>query len=86
MQRKHSLQIAFGLAIRKRREKVGISQEELAARAGLHRTYVSDVERGERNISLMNIGKLAVALHTSLSSLFKSLPNHQMPSRDEGHK
>jgi len=56
------LQQAFGRAVRRRREALGISQEELADRAGLHRTYIGDVERGERNISLVNIAKLAKAL------------------------
>lgn len=47
----------------------GLSQEELAARAGLHRTYVSSVERGERNLSLANIHRLADALGVPPSSL-----------------
>jgi CheY-like chemotaxis protein len=49
---------------------MGISQEELADRAGLHRTYVSDIERGARNPSLESIEKLAHALDVSLPSLF----------------
>ena len=61
----------FGRAVRKRRAELGISQEELAARAGLHRTYVADVERGTRNISLENIVKLATALNISPSALFE---------------
>ena len=52
------------------RGKLGISQEELAGRAGLHRTYVSDVERGARNVSLESIEKLANALEVSISALF----------------
>lgn len=52
----------FGRKLRTVRVEKGISQEELAQRSGLHRTYVSSVERGERNISLVNIAKLASAL------------------------
>lgn len=50
---------------------MGISQEELADRANLHRTYVSDVERGTRNISLVNIERLAAALEISVTKLFR---------------
>lgn len=60
----------FGLAIRQRRYELGISQEELSFRAGLHRTYISDIERGSRNTSLENIEKLAKALEISVSALF----------------
>lgn len=54
----------------------GISQEALADRAGLHRTYVGDVERGERNISLVNMSKIAQALHTKLSALVSDFEKH----------
>lgn len=60
----------FGLAIKQRRQELGISQEELSFRAGLHRTYISDIERGSRNPSLENIEKLAEALEISVSVLF----------------
>lgn len=60
----------FGAAIRKRRQELNISQEELADRAGLHRTYVSDIERGARNISLENIERIAGALKIGVSDLF----------------
>ena len=49
---------------------MGISQEALAERAGLHRTYVADIERGARNLALENIEKLAMALEISISHLF----------------
>jgi two-component system, response regulator len=62
----------FGTVVKSRRSRLGISQEVLAERAGLHRTYVSDVERGERNISLENIVKLARALEISVSQLLSS--------------
>jgi len=64
------IRIRFGRAVRKRRQELGLSQEELADRAGIHRTYVGDVERGERNIALQNIEKLAKALDVSISTLF----------------
>jgi transcriptional regulator with XRE-family HTH domain len=60
---------AFGLRVRSLRERGGISQEALADRAGLHRTYVGSVERGERNISLANIHRLADALGVAPSEL-----------------
>ena len=60
----------FGAAIKTWRNRLGISQEELGARAGLHRTYISDIERGARNVSLESVEKLAGALNVSISSLF----------------
>lgn len=56
------------------REERGYSQEELAERAGLHRNYVGGIERGERNVALENIGKLAKALSIRSRDLFDSLP------------
>lgn len=64
----------FGKAVRALREERGYSQEELAERAGLHRNYVGGVERGERNIALENIVKLAGALSVRTRDLFDSLP------------
>lgn len=66
------LKILLGKAIKSTRFALGISQEELAARAGLHRTYVSDVERGARNPSLESVEKLASALQLSLPMLFET--------------
>lgn len=60
---------AFGDRLRGIRGNVGISQEKLAEIAGLHRTYVSSVERGERNVSLETIERLAVALGCTMASL-----------------
>jgi CheY-like chemotaxis protein len=65
------LKLLLGNAIKEQRSALGISQEELAARAGLHRTYVSEVERGERNPSIASIEKLAQALEVSFTSLFE---------------
>lgn len=65
------LKILLGNAIKSKRAALGLSQEELAARAGLHRTYVSDLERGARNPSLESVQKLADALQLSLPTLFE---------------
>lgn len=65
------LRTLLGTAIRSGRSQLGISQEELACRAGLHRTYVSDVERGARNPSIESVERLARALQTSVSMLFE---------------
>jgi two-component system response regulator len=64
------LKFRFGSAVRARRKHLQLSQEALAERAGLHRTYVADVERGARNLSLGSIDKLARALEVSIASLF----------------
>ena len=60
----------FGNSVKVLRGRLGISQEVLAERAGLHRTYVSDVERGARNLSLESISRLARALEVSAATLF----------------
>lgn len=64
---------AFGKRVRERRQERGWSIEALADRAGLHWTYVGSVERGERNISLVNILRLAAALETDPSDLVAGL-------------
>ena len=60
----------FGFAVKARREALGLTQEDLADKARIHRTYLSDVERGTRNLSLVNIERLAGALQMKLSELF----------------
>ena len=60
----------FGERIRKMRTAKGLSQEALAQEAGLDRTYIGGVERGERNISLINIHKMATALGVPAAELF----------------
>ena len=65
------IRIRFGRGIRRIREEQGINQEEAAERCGLHRTYYSGVERGTRNLSLVNIEKISKGLKTSLHELFK---------------
>lgn len=63
--------IKFGNRVRKLRKAKGLSQEELAHLAGLHRTYVGMIERAEKNITLNNIEKIANALDTEIYNLFK---------------
>ena len=63
------IRIQFGDGVRARRNELGLSQEELAFRARLHPTYVSGIERGRRNVSLVNIGRLAAALSLRPSEL-----------------
>lgn len=60
---------AFGRVVRERRERAGISQEELATRSGLHRTYVSMIERGVRTASIEVVRRLAEALGVSMAEL-----------------
>jgi transcriptional regulator with XRE-family HTH domain len=57
------------VAVKNRRQEIALSQEELSRRSGLHRTYISDVERGSRNLSLKNLQRLAEALETRPSDL-----------------
>jgi CheY-like chemotaxis protein/DNA-binding XRE family transcriptional regulator len=73
------MKVFLGNAIKQQRSALGISQEELAARAGLHRTYVSEVERGERNPSLTSIEKLAQALEMSITSLLAPAGSSAVP-------
>jgi transcriptional regulator with XRE-family HTH domain len=63
------VQSQFGERLREIRTRKGLSQEGLAAAAGLHRTYISSVERGERNVTLTTIEKLAAALGVSMTDL-----------------
>ncbi|HEX7166691.1 MAG TPA: helix-turn-helix transcriptional regulator [Acidimicrobiales bacterium] len=67
------LRVEFGKRLNSIREERGLTQEKLAALAGMHRTYYGAVERGERNVSIDNIGKLAYALDVSLSELFEGV-------------
>jgi CheY-like chemotaxis protein/DNA-binding XRE family transcriptional regulator len=67
------VQKGFGAEVKRRRIQLGISQEKLAERANLHRTYVSDVEAGKRNPSLASIQRLTLALGASLGAIFASV-------------
>ena len=64
--------VAFGRRVRSIREAGGLSQETLAERSGLHRTYISSLERGHRNVGLDNILRLAAALGVQPSELLES--------------
>lgn len=68
-----TLQQTFGLIVKRRRERKGISQEALADAAGLHRTYISLLERGLRMPSILVVQKLAGALETTMVSLMGEL-------------
>jgi transcriptional regulator with XRE-family HTH domain len=66
----------FGSVISKHRKALGISQERLADEAGLHRTYISLIERGQRTVSLDTIIKLAKALGVTAAELLSDFENH----------
>ena len=65
--------VRFGIIVRNIRSNMNISQEKLADLSGLHRTYISDIELGKRNISLENIERISKALGITLNELFKEL-------------
>jgi len=65
--------IKFGNMVKKERLKRNLSQEDLAARAGVHRTYIGMIERAEKNITLSNIEKIASALNIKIYKLFKEI-------------
>ncbi len=69
----HILLKKFGDRVQSLRNQAGISQEKLAEMAKMHRTYISGIERGERNVSLINIMRLASALNVSVSKLTKGI-------------
>jgi transcriptional regulator with XRE-family HTH domain len=65
--------IAFGKAVRALRTERGLSQEKLAELSEIHRTYIGDVERGTRNIALVNMLKIATALDITLTELIQNM-------------
>ncbi len=67
---KKKILVDFGDKIRELRKEQGISQEELSYKADLHRTYIGMIERAEKNITLVNIEKIAKALNVDLKELF----------------
>ncbi len=68
---KREVLLKFGNKVRQRRLELGLSQEGLAARAGVHRTYIGMIERAEKNITLTNIEKIAKGLGLSLGEITK---------------
>mgnify|MGYP002295829621 CR=1 FL=1 len=72
MTRIESTMITFGRNVQIARQALNISQEELAFRAGLHRTYIGMVERAERSISLQNAKKIADALNVNIDTLLNN--------------
>lgn len=71
------IKIKFGQKVRDLRNAKGISQEKLAEFADLHRTYISSVEQGKRNVSLENIERLANALECEIQDFFFEYKNHK---------
>lgn len=69
MQSKTDVLIKFGERVRDLRKERGLSQEQLAFKADLHRTYIGMIERAEKNITLINIEKIAIALETNINKL-----------------
>ncbi|MFY9537314.1 MAG: helix-turn-helix transcriptional regulator [Bacilli bacterium] len=66
----NNINVLFGKRIRQLRMQKGLSQEELGYEAGLHRTYIGQIERAEKNITLKNIEKIAKELDVNISELF----------------
>lgn len=75
MESKHEIVNLFGENVRKYRRLLNISQEELAHKADLHRTYIGMIERAEKNITLVNIEKIANALEVKIEDLLKHSDN-----------
>lgn len=71
MKSKKKILIKFGEMVRKIRLEKGLSQEQLAGKANLHRTYIGMIERAEKNITLINIEKLSIALNVDIKELIK---------------
>lgn len=69
MQLNNKILIEFGKNVRKFRKLKGLSQEELAFQANVHRTYIGMIERAEKNITLLNIEKIAIALEVNIKEL-----------------
>jgi len=73
MSHRHQTLTRFGLNVRRRREAIGLSQEALAEKAELDRTFISGIERGTRNPTILSAARVAAALKTSLAQLFNGV-------------
>jgi transcriptional regulator with XRE-family HTH domain len=71
----------FGEVVRRARHPLGISQEELADRVGVHRTYMGGIERGQRNVAILNLDRIARALELDLGSLMTQVEGSRRPRR-----
>lgn len=70
--------VAFGEAVRQQRKAKGLSQEAFADQCGIDRSYMGGVERGERNVALLNVARIVESLELDFSEFFKALdrPRH----------
>ena len=75
------IEILFGSAVRKRRQEMGLSQEDFADKAGIHRTYVSSIELGKVQVSIRIAAQLAEALEVPLVDLWRDIEQEQAASR-----
>lgn len=73
--------IAFGEAVRRHRKAQGLSQEAFADQCGIDRSYMGGVERGERNVALLNVSRIVESLGLQFSEFFKELDSTKKPSR-----
>lgn len=78
MDSKQNILVKFGEIVREIRKERGLSQEELAHRAGVHRTYIGMIERAEKNITLINIDRIAKALEIKIGKIFNTLHNDNL--------
>jgi transcriptional regulator with XRE-family HTH domain len=76
----NDIRARFGARVRQLRGERGWSQEQFADLCGLHRTYIGSIERGEQNISLVNIERLAATLGVSLAELFSAFTEQTAPT------
>ena len=74
----------FAAAVRKRRSSLGLSQEQLSLRSGLHRTYIAGIERGARNLTLKSVARLAQALEVSVGRLLSFEPEQPTGAAEGG--